>query len=621
MLNLVLAVTTALNDTRPHIILTVADDLGWNDVSFHGSQQIPTPKLDALAHQGVIFDKLYVQPVCSPTRSSLLTGRHVIHSGIYDPDCGQGTTNAVPTEFTMLPVHLKQLGYETHAVGKWHLGLFAPDVTPTGRGFDSFFGYYAGAEKYFNHTVGKFVDLHNDSIAEGLSQAFGMDGKYSTHLYTQRAISLIHSFAERRLGRREADAVPPSLFLYLAYQAIHAPDEVPDSYQDRFIATIPDTPNRVGQHRRKVAGMVAALDEGIGNVSHTLEVVGMSKRTLIIFTTDNGGPAEGFNSNMASNWPLRGTKRTLWEGGVRAAGFAWGAGLRKSGYVSRALMHATDIPFSLLALAANGLERDPSGADWIDWRDHALLAQRMRATGEPPFELGDGMDMWPTISTGIQSPRTEVLLESHQRERKGEDARKPPREGGNGQALIVGDFKLVYEKGPMWAPYDRWYDSGSEPGRYKHTLDCGPRPSHKSPTYCHEPPCLFNLAVDPCEYVDLSSTMPHKFKELEERLKVYQAASVPASFHMLTGINCTDYSPSAHPEWQGFWMPFCAATASPDSVAKGQGTRLAGNEAGMRVLPESACGTSGSCDAALDEAYAACESANGCKAVIEPWAL
>ena len=103
--------------TAPHILLIVADDLGWNDVSFHGSTQIPTPHSDALALGGVILDNYYVQPVCSPTRSSLLTGRHVIHSGIYDPDCNYKTTNAVPTQFTMLPKHLRSLGYETFAVG------------------------------------------------------------------------------------------------------------------------------------------------------------------------------------------------------------------------------------------------------------------------------------------------------------------------------------------------------------------------------------------------------------------------------------------------------------------------------------------------------------------------
>ena len=207
---------------------------------------------------GVILDNYYVQPVCSPTRSSLLTGRHVIHSGIYDPDCNYKTTNAVPTQFTMLPKHLQRLGYETFAVGKWHLGYFAPDVLPTGRGFDKYFGYYGGAEDYFTHTAGfdEYIDIHDDN-ATIIRPAQGLSGHYSTHLYTDRAVSIIQRFAERHQHNDAAS----SLFLYLAYQAIHSPDEAPESYKWRFNKTIPDTPDGVGQHRRIVAGMVAALDE------------------------------------------------------------------------------------------------------------------------------------------------------------------------------------------------------------------------------------------------------------------------------------------------------------------------------------------------------------------------
>ena len=116
----VLTLAAAASD-KPNIIMIVADDLGWNDVGFHAkdnSTQVPTPHLDRLASSGVKLNNYYVQPVCSPTRSCLLTGRHVIHSGIYDPDCGLGNTNAVPTQFEMLPKHLKGLNYTTHAVGK-----------------------------------------------------------------------------------------------------------------------------------------------------------------------------------------------------------------------------------------------------------------------------------------------------------------------------------------------------------------------------------------------------------------------------------------------------------------------------------------------------------------------
>ncbi len=272
----------------PHILLTVGDDLGWNDVSFHGSAQIPTPHLDALAAAGVTFDFSYVQPVCSPTRSSLLTGRHVIHTGIYDPDCGPGTTFAVPTAFSMLPEALGQLGYECHAIGKWHLGLFAPAVLPTARGFRTFFGYYGGAEDYYSHDSSgmgaRYYDLFDDTQPNPATRAAAVHaGQYSTLMYAQRAVALIEDFGRRR---QSTSSSPGALFLYLAWQAIHSPDQAPAEYTTRFEASIPDTPDGVGQHRRIVAGMVACLDDAMGNVTSALRRAGLADSTLIVFTTD-----------------------------------------------------------------------------------------------------------------------------------------------------------------------------------------------------------------------------------------------------------------------------------------------------------------------------------------------
>lgn len=169
--------------------------------------------------------------------------------------------------------------------------------------------------------------MHNDTLED--LQIPHNKGIYSTFIYTQRAQELIKDYALRR-DRGDTDG---NFFMYLAYQAIHSPDEVPNSYKFRFNESIPDTPDGVGQHRRIVAGMIACLDEGIGNVTKSLEEAEMLDDTIIVFTTDNGGPAQGFNSNMASNWPLRGMKRTLWQGGVRGAAFIRGPGIRTSGQV------------------------------------------------------------------------------------------------------------------------------------------------------------------------------------------------------------------------------------------------------------------------------------------------
>lgn len=239
-------------------------------------------------------------------------------------------------------------------------------------------------------------------------------------------------------------------------------------------------------------------------------------------------------------------KRTLWEGGVRANGFVAGAGVRRTGYVSDALLHAVDIPVSLLGLAKNGLEADP--LDSSQWA--ATLH-------EPPLELGDGVDAWSTLATGTASPRTEIIHEAH--------PTSPGMHGkddGNGQAIRVGDFKLIYEKGPEWhgPPNDLWYDSFSEPHKYSHTVNCGgPPPANSSEDYCNPDrlPCLFDVCNDPCEFKDLSKRMPSKLQELLGRLKVYQRTAVPVSFHNLNGTDCSNPDPALHPDWNSTWMPLC----------------------------------------------------------------
>lgn len=257
-----------------------------------------------------------------------------------------------------------------------------------------------------------------------------------------------------------------------------------------------------------------------------------------------------FNNNWASNWPLRGMKRTLWEGGVRAVGLVAGAGLQKKGYVSNELYHAVDWMPSLLSFAVNGINADPAGAEWVPWT--SVLAEK-----EPPFQLGDGIDAWRSISTGSASPRTEIIHEAHNTTGDGKD-------DGNGQAIRVGDFKLIFEKGPMWhgPPNDLWYESGSDPSKYTHVIDCGGSPPKASAAdYCDPKklPCLFNIREDPCEYHDLSKSMPQKVSELQARLLEYQRTSVPVGFHNLPG--CSADPKKVAKKNHNTWMPFCP---SPD---------------------------------------------------------
>ena len=266
---------------------------------------------------------------------------------------------------------------------------------------------------------------------------------------------------------------------------------------------------------------------------------------------------------------------------MRGNGFLYGAGLYKVGYVSDALVHVADLPFSLLSLAANPLGTHPGSKKWREWRAHSALAARL--ADEPPFSLGDGVDNWAALATRSPSARTELLHEAHGSGWNADD--------GHGQALRVGRYKLILEKGPMWhgPPNDLWYESGSNPSKYTHTLTCGgPPPAANASDYCHPEklPCLFDVLSDPqapgepnwrpppacccparpsrharassdgcrCEYRDLSRALPEVLANLTASLAAYQATAVPVSFHHLNGTNCT----SPTPPTGGTWMPFCA---------------------------------------------------------------
>ncbi|CAL4134497.1 unnamed protein product, partial [Meganyctiphanes norvegica] len=139
------------NHSKPNIIIIVADDLGWNDVGFHGSTQIPTPNIDALAYSGVILNNYYVQPICTPSRSALMTGKHPVHTGLNHGVIFGPQAYGIPLGINLLPQYLLDQGYSTRHVGKWHLGMAIKELTPIYRGFLSHFGYWTGHQDYYDH--------------------------------------------------------------------------------------------------------------------------------------------------------------------------------------------------------------------------------------------------------------------------------------------------------------------------------------------------------------------------------------------------------------------------------------------------------------------------------------
>ena len=270
---------------RPNLLVIVGDDMGYADVGFHGSKDIPTPHLDALAASGVRFTNGYVSgPYCSPTRAGLLTGRYQQRFG-HEYNSG-GAGGGLPVTETTLADRLKAAGYATGLVGKWHLGASAA-MHPQRRGFDEFFGFLGGAHSYVS--------------AEGLLRGTAPAGEvgYLTDAFGREAVA----FVEKHQSR--------PWFLYLAFNAVHTPMHADDARLAKF-SGITD------QRRRTYAAMMLAMDDAVGLVRRKLAETGQEQNTLVTFISDNGGPTMvGVTVNGSTNTPLRGSKRTTLEGGVR----------------------------------------------------------------------------------------------------------------------------------------------------------------------------------------------------------------------------------------------------------------------------------------------------------------
>ncbi|ENN71901.1 hypothetical protein YQE_11438, partial [Dendroctonus ponderosae] len=328
------------SETRPNIVLIIADDLGFNDVGFHGSGEIPTPNIDALAYSGLILDNYYVTPICTPSRSALMTGKYPIHTGMQHAVLYGAEPRGLPLTEKILPQYLEELGYVNHIVGKWHLGSWKKEYTPLYRGFISHLGYWTGHQDYFDHTAVENPGWGLD-MRRNMSIAYDLHGQYSTDLFTEESVRLIN----------EHNTEKP-LFLYLAHAAVHSgnpyePLRAPDDEVDKF-EYIQES------QRQKFAAMLSKLDQSVGAVVKALKNRNMLENSIVIFTSDNGGPAAGFNLNAASNYPLKGVKNTLWEGGIKGAGLVWSPLIKKPARVATQLMQIADwLPTLLEAAGGN----------------------------------------------------------------------------------------------------------------------------------------------------------------------------------------------------------------------------------------------------------------------------
>ena len=448
---------------KPNILMFVIDDLGWNDTSYQGSE-IPTPTIDRFAKDAVRLEQYYVQRACSPTRAAIMTGRYPYHLGLARSVISNGRPFGVPLTQPTIADELKKGGYGTHYVGKWHLGMHTWEYTPTFRGFDSFYGFYSGAADHFNHITGAVDD-------NGTFTFFGLDlrnntepvvdknGIHSTNLFTDAIIQAIN--------KHDSDETP--FFIYAAYQSVRAPLQAPQKYLDQchFIPY---------EMRRQFCALLVATDEGIANITNLLEEKDMLKDTIIIFTTDNGGQTR----QGSSNWPLRGGKNTVFEGGVHGPAYVWGANLPS--YDNKQLIHVTD---------------------WLPTIVEGIAGLKLNKTKKQAL---DGYNVWPTITANMRTPRKEILINLD-----------PADAGFVGQAAIRrGDWKLITgrpnctfgEDNPSFPCPDGWVHVNG-------TTE--PPPPTPSLTW------LFNIRKDPNERNNVAEKYPWIVQLLKKRIEYYNA--------------------------------------------------------------------------------------------------
>lgn len=473
----------------PHVILNVVDDLGYNDLGYSSTapagSDVLTPNIDALAASGVKLSDYNVFRFCSPSRSTFLSGRLPYHVGQQtglNLNPTPGIACGINTAYAYLPELLSRAGYVSYALGKWHVGFYNYSQTPTYRGFTSYLGYYSGAEEHFTHEKAGCgmtqFDLANSSGLQGAvmhatSDLVGPDGKYSVHLYGNESVRLI---------QRHDPSSP--LFMYLAWNVVHAPCEAPQMYIDRN-DHIKDT------GRRKFAGMLSSLDEAIPQVVGALRDKGMWENSIFIFTTDNGGNLGGSGNNA----PLRGGKFTFWQGGVRGLSF----------------IASPLIPAGRAGATWDGLAH---AADWYTTIADIAKIDPADNTGPLP---PDGVALWDAMVLNKTSPRTELVINI--------DAQS------GFSSLRQGRWKLVDGyPGSGNEAWDGWVPlpSGDEDAGEAWVTDAevlrspyltGEASIHGDAAKpCSAAPCLFEVLADPEERKDVAAANPDVVKAMQARV-------------------------------------------------------------------------------------------------------
>eukprot|EP00936_MAST-01D_sp_MAST-1D-sp1_P001908 g1908.t1 len=511
---------TAAARSPPNIVFILADDLGYNELNFNNrTRGILTPNLDALADAGVVLDNYYVQPICSPTRSALMTGRYTVRLGTQSNVVYWDTPWGVSLNETFLPQNLQDANYETAMFGKWHLGMFKEAYTPMQRGFEHHMGYYQGCESAWTH-VAACCHAGSPTADQNYTCAPGMWGSKDYRGYdwfksdASKGISvpdttanntnsadLIRDAAVSFLEDRAKNGATRPFFLYLPFQNIHGPYTTQQKYFDMY----DNSSHAFSPGEQTMFGYLTEMDDAVGHIIATLKSTAQYENSVIVFSSDNGAPPASADVNhqrgsnpgwIARNYPFRGHKGLIWEGGVRVAGFVHSP-------------NAAVLPASARGARYNGLMHL---TDWLP-----TLAGLAGASTERNLPL-DGHDQWQAISAAgatnahasqvVASPRTEMLYGINPL--VGGQA-GPPKAG-----LRMGDFKLL-----TWG----YRIKGIEGATRTEPLNAGANESNADPEFV-KGPVLYNLKKDPSETTNVATANPSVVKNMLARLKTLAQESV-----------------------------------------------------------------------------------------------
>lgn len=493
----------ALRAPAPHVLFVLVDDLGHGNVGFHRAPgdhppEVATPHMDALAKSGVVLNRHYVFRLCTPSRSSFISGRFPVHVTqiLKNPEA---ENSGVPRNMTGIAHVLKRAGYHTHQVGKWDAGMATPTHTPRGRGFDTSLGYFEHKNDFWTKGImqSECMTAGNGSYGN-LTDLWDTDGpaqitpQYEEALFRDRVVSII---------RHHPSPDEPLFILYTPHVA-HCPLQAPDEYIERFAALtsgddegvcreqtrpsfcplcVGPTPtwptDKTYPCRAIYSSMVAYLDDALGTIIGEMRQAQLYDSSLVVLSSDNGGPIK-LEESASSNHPLRGGKYSEFEGGVRATAFISGGFIPSPlrGTTSEVVMHIADWYATLASLASLPYPTDHTAA----------------ASGLPPL---DSVDAWPAL-TGRAPPFTHEFIPLSD---------KALLEAKTGLKLLRGDQQ----------------PAGWQGARFPNASSQAHDPSFK--VVCSDDGhdgggCLYNVSSDPHEVTDLATAMPSELARLNRQL-------------------------------------------------------------------------------------------------------